>query len=393
MANTIEYAVSKGFNKNIFIERDEAKINEYDVSKFGMEFFPGNEILIPGTPDVPPTPVGDFYLTFSSDSPFSISTTNESKSWDGTLECSTDTENWSEWDGTEVNSSEDGKLYFRGSNNSVISMADPDEWIINSWVLNGNAISCSGNIENLLDWQTIASGEHPQMGFGCYSAMFEGCSSLTTPPELSATTLEESCYGGMFSGCTSLTTAPELPAIILEESCYSGMFSDCTSLATPPTLPATTLAYSCYQGMFAGCASLTTPPELPATTLAGECYSGMFQGCTFFTTAPKLSATTLANQCYQGMFNGCTSLTTAPELPATTLAEVCYSNMFNGCTSIKLSTTQDSDYTIPYRIPTEGTGTDATGALNNMFANTSGTFTGTPTINTTYYLHKDNHIV
>ena len=34
----------------------------------------------------------------------------------------------------------------------------------------------------------------------------------------------------MFYGCTSLTTAPELPATTLADSCYGYMFYDCTSL-------------------------------------------------------------------------------------------------------------------------------------------------------------------
>ena len=34
--------------------------------------------------------------------------------------------------------------------------------------------------------------------------MFLGCSSLTTAPELPATTLASSCYGGMFSSCSNL---------------------------------------------------------------------------------------------------------------------------------------------------------------------------------------------
>jgi hypothetical protein len=34
----------------------------------------------------------------------------------------------------------------------------------------------------------------------------------------------------MFYGCTSLTTAPQLPATTLVQSCYQNMFSNCTSL-------------------------------------------------------------------------------------------------------------------------------------------------------------------
>jgi hypothetical protein len=101
----------------------------------------------------------------------------------------------------------------------------------------------------------------------------------------------------------------------------------------------------------------------------------------------------MANNCYSSMFYGCTSLTAAPSLPATTLANYCYSSMFYGCIKIKLSTTASGTYTKSYRIPKSGTGTTASSALNNMFANTGGTFKGTPEINTTYYLDESNTIV
>ena len=42
-------------------------------------------------------------------------------------------------------------------------------------------------------------------------------------------------------------------------------------------------------------------------------------------------------------------------------------------------------YDTAYRIPTTGTGTTKRDSLEYMFANTGGTFTVTPTINTTYY--------
>ena len=67
--------------------------------------------------------------------------------------------------------------------------------------------------------------------------------------------------------------------------------------------------------------------------------------------------------------------------------------MFQGCTSLKLSPVKAGEYTIAYRIPSSGAGTTATNALTNMFASTGGTFTGTPEINTTYYLSSGNMIV
>ena len=153
------------------------------------------------------------------------------------------------------------------------------------------------------------------------------------------------------------------------------------------------MASYCYSNMFQGCTSLTAAPSLPATTLANNCYNSMFYGCTSLTTAPSLPATTLANNCYNSMFQGCTSLTTVPSLPATTLKINCYNSMFYLCTKIKLSTTASGTYTKSYRIPKNGTGTTASGALVYMFGNTGGTFNGAPKINTTYYLDESNTIV
>ena len=127
--------------------------------------------------------------------------------------------------------------------------------------------------------------------------------------------------------------------------------------------------------------------------MASYCYSNMFQGCTSLTATPSLPATTLANNCYNSMFQGCTSLTTVPSLPATTLANNCYNSMFYLCTKIKLSTTASGTYTKSYRIPQNGTGTTASGALVYMFGKTGGTFNGAPKINTTYYLDESNTIV
>ena len=301
---------------------------------------------------------GENFLTFSSPNSFTLGVTDTSKiGWDGELEYSTDKTTWDTWDGSTIAPILDEGVYYlylRGRNNTVITGQGKA-----TFVLSGSDISCSGNIETLLDYQTVKSGGHPQMGIMCYAGMFMGCTSLTSAPELPATTLAVACYGDMFYGCTSLTSAPALPA--------------------------TTLAGYCYFQMFYGCTSLTTAPALPATTLAEQCYYEMFRGCTSLTFAPVLPATTLADSCYSGMFEGCTSIETLPSLPATTLLPHCYSNMFYGCSLIKLSTTQSAEYTNAYTIPSQGTGTTASSALNNMFTNTGGSFQGSPTINTTYY--------
>ena len=163
----------------------------------------------------------------------------------------------------------------------------------------------------------------------------------------------------------------------------SGNIQTLLDWENPPT---SISANNCYYYMFNGCTNLTTAPALPATTLTQQCYYNMFSGCTSLTAAPTLPATTLAQACYAYMFNGCTNLTTAPALPATTLADFCYLSMFNGCTSLKISATQTAEYKTPWRIPSSGTISTTTSSWNDgMLSGTGGTFTGNPTINTTYY--------
>ena len=341
-----------------------------------------------------PKPDGESYLTFSSKNSFTLTALTREKTWDGTLEYFASDETWTVWDGSlwkPLSAAYNGTeyvLYLRGTGNTIITGGSQTRW-----ELDGSDIACIGNIETLLDYSTVESGQHPTMGNYCYFRMFKDCTSLTRAPELPATTLADLCYSSMFRNCTSLIQAPVLPATTLANICYSEMFRGCTSLTRAPALPATTLTKSCYFMMFDGCTSLTRAPALPATTLAESCYFGMFEYCTSLTRAPALPATTLAESCYFEMFEYCTSLTRVPALPATTLAESCYYGMFDGCTSLKLSTTKTEEYAQEYRIPFSGDGTTATDAFINMFNETGGTFKGTPEINKTYYLSSDNMIV
>ena len=50
------------------------------------------------------------------------------------------------------------------------------------------------------------------------------------------------------------------------------MFSDCTSLTTAPELPATTLANYCYASMFKGCSKLSSVTCLYTGNLGGYTY-------------------------------------------------------------------------------------------------------------------------
>ena len=221
-------------------------------------------------------------------------------------------------------------------------------------------ISAEGNIlsllygDNFLSYDSLPSISSKEKDktqqLGC---IFKGNKKIISAENLilKPTTLSPKCYASMFYGCTSLTTAPELPATTTYEYSYQGMFHSCTSLTKAPTsigVSSTIIADFCCYLMFESCTSLTTAPELPATTLANDCYSNMFEGCTSITTALELPATTLANGCYASMFKNCKNLTTAPELPATTLAYSCYASMFKSCTLLSTITCLAIDISASY---------------------------------------------
>ena len=61
--------------------------------------------------------------------------------------------------------------------------------------------------------------------------------------------------------------------------------------------------------------------------------------------------------------------------------------MFYNCTRLKISATQTGEYTTAWRIPSAGTiAAEASNWNVDMLTNTGGSFTGNPSINTTYYI-------
>lgn len=302
-----------------------------------------------------------------------LATANSLKNWNGTLQYSYDKAHWNDWDGTTTISFSSGVLHLRGKNNTYLtgssSSAPRYRFVITTNPSIVGNVSCTGNIETLLDWETVKNGGHPTMGSYCfgylfyqctalssapsllgtsipsyaYTAMFYGCTGLTTPPALDATLTTSStyCYYLMFYGCTGLTSTPTLASSVLAQYCYASMFYECTNITSAPALNATALQNSCYQSMFYGCTKLTSTPALPATTLKSYCYQSMFRGCTALTTITRpsgktsdLPATTMQASCYQNMFNNCTNLVNGPVFTVSTTASSCCNNMFYGCTKL-----------------------------------------------------------
>ena len=261
------------------------------------------------------TPIPNYlqFTAVSGDATIGMSgtaTPNVSYSFDGT--------NWTTWDYSDITIPSGSTVYVKGNNSNGFSTSSATTKIFTT----SGTVEANGNIMSLL-----------------YGDNFE--EQLTIPSSY--------CFYYLFRNCT-ITTSPQLPATTMKSWCYAGMFEGCTGITTPPTLPATTTIEHCYRSMFNGCSNLTSAPELPATRLTERCYYGMFAGCTSLTSSPQLPATTLATTCYANMFRGCTSLRTAPTLPAKTLVSQCYNDMFTNCSNLNyikamFTTTPSTSYT------------------------------------------------
>lgn len=283
------------------------------------------EIVIPqdGTP----------YLTFTADAAQTATVKLKgSYTLDGSLQYSVNDGSWEELTANTAISfgGNNGNLRIRGK--SANGMAtDISKYAQFTFGSKNVPVACFGDIRTLVDFENYLTADTGEARF-CY--MFNGCTNLTSAPELPSGRLAAKCYFGMFYGCEGLTAAPILPAKVMAASCYYSMFYGCKGLTQAPELPATSLAEMCYYNMFYGCTGLTSAPELPAVSLAKSCYANMFNGCTALTSANTLPAAVLANNCYEKMFYGCKGLTQAPALPATALAEKSYYYMFSGCSSL-----------------------------------------------------------
>lgn len=99
--------------------------------------------------------------------------------------------------------------------------------------ISGNILSLfyEDNFKNYNTFPKIPSGEYGSYNPRHFSFVFFGSTFLYNAQELKLPNdATELCYYSTFQGCTSLTSAPELPATNLSANCYAYMFNNCTNL-------------------------------------------------------------------------------------------------------------------------------------------------------------------
>ena len=258
----------KSYTYNLIVGKNKVTVGGVTVAEWGTDKIDGGkaeEYIIPYVP----------YVTFTAKDPQTFEMTEHGDYKISGLEYSVNNSDWATVKaGSGVTfGGTNGDLRLRGTNiNGTAPSLNAYSTI--TFTDKNVKVACTGDIRTLLDWRYYSTVNTQNAKF---------------------------CY--LFNGCTVLTSAPELPATKLANDCYYYMFGDCTSLTSAPELKATTLADGCYYYMFFNCTSLTSTPELKATTLADKCYESMFEACTKLSTVTMLAPgdkISVATDCYYG---------------------------------------------------------------------------------------------
>ena len=151
------------------------------------------------------------------------------------MEYSTDYgKHWSKFSvNTDYAFGNSSRLMLRGDNPSGTAIANGDDFSkieFSTFSFTKDVkVACSGDIRTLVKNEDYENAGTQNVR---YIALFNGCSQLTSAPELPAKNLADKCYTWMFQGCTSLTQAPLLQANTLTAFCYFFMFNGCKSLTS-----------------------------------------------------------------------------------------------------------------------------------------------------------------
>lgn len=129
---------------------------------------------------------------------------------------------------------EDGDLRLRGKNPDGTA-TNPRFYSTIAFINDNVNVACTGDIRTLLDWEKYKTVDTQNARF-CW--LFNGCSVLTSAPELPATTLADYCYYKMFYNCKKLSTVTMLAPSgqITNSTAFTGWLESAGTDASSRTL-------------------------------------------------------------------------------------------------------------------------------------------------------------
>jgi len=172
------------------------------------------------------------------------------------------------------------------------------------------------------------------------SGMFEGCSSLSSLPDISKlNTNNLTNMSGIFYGCSSLSSLSDISKWNTNNVInMSNIFWGCSSLSSIPDISNwNTNNATNMSGMFYKCSSLTSLPDISNwNTNKVTNMSEMFYECSSLTSLPNISKWNINNVIYMNkMFEECSSLSSLPDIIKWNTNNVAsMSRMFGGCSSL-----------------------------------------------------------
>ena len=193
------------------------------------------------------------YLTFSGPVPFAIrnllNSNNKGPNWDGLIEYSFDTYNWFTWENSAtkiVDAAFNGGeycLFLRGTGNTFVGVSQhtinkaanyiaiTSSSSVFSFLTRsskpGCQVRCRGDIEVLLDYQSVINGQHPQLVAPGFAGLFDTQDLLIEGPALTCPYVPLGGYEAIFRH-TSFAAPPfiRVPAVV-EGEAFAGMFAGC----------------------------------------------------------------------------------------------------------------------------------------------------------------------
>ena len=173
------------------------------------------------------------------------------------------------------------------------------------------------------------------------SAMFHGCSSLTSLDLSTFNTSRVTDMSSMFKGCSSLSSLDLSTFNTSSVTSVYFMFGGCISLTSLNLSSFNTSSVICMLGMFGGCKSLSLLDLSSFDTSNVTDMACMFYGCDSLTSLNLSSFNTSSVISMFCMFGGCKSLSSLDLSRFDTSNVTNMSDMFYGCgslSSLNLST-------------------------------------------------------
>ena len=294
----------------------------------------------------PEDPAKSEYLSFVTKSPNGTLSFIKDENKNPQLEYAIGSSDWKAWDFSDITTTENQVIYFRGSNQTFndCGFESQDKYEIKGCIStifqnSPNPVVLSEEnalrrfFRNMPNTTRIADLILDVSGTYCYCGTFANLKNITETPEFANISIlcnEQFCQA--FENCTNLKIVKDLPNIHIPEYCFNSCFEGCTSLEQMPSMPSTDLEHGCYMGMFinSGIRYLTT---LPARIVPWQGYSNMFMSCSNLTDTIPLSCDSIGSQGCEGMYAFCENIK-QPNSISVKEAIGAFMSMFQGCTSL-----------------------------------------------------------